>query len=86
MPNHYHAIFDAERARLSKALHRLNGVYATQFNERHNRVGHLFQDRFHARVARGDEHLAKACAYVWNNPVRAGLCAEAHEWPWSGGL
>jgi REP element-mobilizing transposase RayT len=86
MPNHYHGIFDGYRERISRTLHRVNGVYASHFNARHGRVGHLFQDRFHARVTRDDEHVATACTYVWNNPVRAGLCVEAHEWPWSGRL
>jgi putative transposase len=84
MRNHYHAIVEAQVTQISKALHRLNGLHAQRFNEIHERTGHLFQDRFHARVIRDDEHFGNACEYVWNNPVRAGLCAEAHEWPWSG--
>jgi putative transposase len=52
---------------------------------RHDRCGHLFQARFHAQVVRDDEHLAPACAYVFGNPVRAGLCAHAHACAWQGG-
>ena len=84
MGNHYHLIVETQLERLSRGLHALNGAHAQRFNRRHVRVGHLFQDRFHARVIRDDEHLADACDYVWNNPVRAGLCSEAHEWDWSG--
>lgn len=86
MRNHYHLIIETELGRLSRGFHQLNGAHAQRFNRRHKRVGHLFQDRFHARVIRGEEHLAAACAYVWNNPVRLGLCVEAHEWEWSGEL
>jgi len=86
MPNHYHAIIESTIEGLSTGIHRLNGIYAQRFNERHDRVGHLFQSRFHAQVIRDDQHLANACEYVWNNPVRAGLCTEAHEWDWSGRL
>jgi len=86
MDNHYHALVATQRERLSLAFHFVNGRYAQRFNERHGRVGHLFQDRFHARVLRDDEHFADACAYIWNNPVRAGVCAEAYEFPWSGRL
>ncbi len=84
MGNHYHAIVETHLERLSSGLHRVNGTHAQRFNERYERVGHLFQDRFHARVLREEEHLTNACLYVWDNPVRIGLCAEAHEWPWSG--
>jgi REP-associated tyrosine transposase len=84
MPNHYHAILDAYRDRLSHGLHRLNGVYAQTFNERYTRSGHLFGDRFAAFVIRGEEHLRNAIEYVLNNPVRAGLCEHPDDWPWSG--
>jgi hypothetical protein len=32
---------------------------------------------------RGDDYLFDACAYVVLNPVRAGLCIRAEDWPWS---
>ena len=84
MDNHYHALIETRLDRLSAGLHRLNGRHAQRFNERHGRVGHLFQDRFFARVLRDDEHLSAACFYIWNNPVRVGLCPQAGDWPWSG--
>ena len=84
MDNHYHVIVETSRERLSSGFHRVNGVHAQRFNDRHGRVGHLFQERFHARVLRDDEHLEAACAYTWNNPVRARLCGDASQWPWNG--
>ena len=83
MTNHYHLVVATLRAHLSDGLHRLNGVYAQAFNRRHKRTGHLFGDRFSARVIDREEHLAAACEYVLQNPVRAGLCERAEEWPWS---
>jgi putative transposase len=64
-------------------MHRLNGIYAQGFNEKHGRAGHLWGDRFVSRVIEDDDYLREACAYVVRNPVRAGLCREATEWPWS---
>jgi putative transposase len=84
MDNHFHAVVETTLDRLSRSLQRLNGTHAQRFNRRHGRIGHLFQSRFHARVIRDDEHLADACAYTWNNPVRAGLCDTARQWPWNG--
>ena len=84
MPNHYHLIVETILQRLSHGLHRLNGVYAQAFNERHSRSGHLFGDRFAAFVIRDDDHLRHACEYVRQNPVRAGLCEDADDWPWGG--
>ena len=84
MPNHYHLILECLRDSLSKAMHRVNGRYAEWFNGKYRRSGHLWGDRFALWQVRDEEHLREACAYVLNNPVRAGLCETAVDWPWSG--
>ena len=84
MPNHYHLIVDTRLERLSRGLHRLNGTLALTFNQRYKRSGHLFGDRFAAFGIRDEEHLRNASEYVLQNPVRAGLCECAEDWPWSG--
>jgi REP element-mobilizing transposase RayT len=83
MPNHYHLIVEIDREQLSAGMHRLNGLYAQRFNRRHDRVGHVFQNRFAAYVIESDEHLLAAILYLDENPVRAGLCEKAADWPWS---
>jgi REP element-mobilizing transposase RayT len=84
MPNHYHLLVEARRDRLSRALHRLNGVYAQRFNERHDRRGHLWGDRFWTELVDSEEHLHAACRYVLDNPLRSGLTRTRAEWPWLG--
>ncbi len=84
MPNHVHLVVEGSMEAISRAFHRINGIHAQRFNELYGRVGHLFQDRFHAKMVESDEHLTNACEYVWDNPVRAGLCKTRSEWPWSG--
>jgi putative transposase len=85
LDNHFHLVVQTERLSLSEGMHRLNFLHAQRFNRRHNRVGHLFQNRFDARVVEGDEHLAVVCEYVAANPVRAGLCGQIEDWKWTGG-
>jgi putative transposase len=80
---HYHLIVEAKREQMSHAVHRLNGLYAQGFNRRHERRGHLFENRFSSWVIADEKHLNVAIAYVLENPVSAGLCAEAQEWMWS---
>jgi len=69
---------------MSYAVHRLNGLYAQRFNRRHERRGHLFENRFSSWVIHDEEHLRATIAYVLENPVRAGLCTDARDWLWSG--
>jgi REP-associated tyrosine transposase len=83
MNNHFHFVVEVPRAQLSLGMHRLNGTYALAFNRKYGRWGHLFGERFATRVVDTDEYLATVCAYVIENPVRAGLCKRAADWPWS---
>lgn len=83
MTTHYHLVLESTRASLSQGLHFLNGRYAQQFNLRYKRTGHLFGDRYSCRVIENEEYLADASLYVVSNPVRAGICAHAGEWPWA---
>ncbi len=83
LSTHYHLVVESTRENLSAGLHRLNGGYARLFNKRHGLFGHVFAERFSARLIDGDEYLYDACEYVLLNPVKAGLCDRAEEWPWS---
>ena len=82
MTNHYHLVLDATRENLSDGMQILNGDYAQGFNGKHGRWGHLFGDRFWSRSL-AEEELEHVCRYVMMNPVRAGLCEELNDWPWS---
>jgi putative transposase len=83
MPNHVHliAVPKAEHglaALFGTAHHR----YAKRVNAIHDWRGHLWQERFYS-VAMNESHSLAAMRYVELNPVRAGLCKRADEWPWS---
>lgn len=83
MPTHYHLVLDARLDGLSRGMHRLNGSYAQYFNRRHRRNGHLFGDRFGARLVEDETYLDRLLLYVVANPVRAGHCETPTDWPWS---
>ena len=83
LPTHYHLVLETTRQRLSTGLQRLNGRYARYFNRRHTLFGHVFAERFSARLIESDEYLFDACEYVLLNPVKAGLCERVEDWSWS---
>lgn len=83
MPNHYHLLIETREANLSRGMHTLNATYARMFNTAHDRVGHVFQQRFHAQAVGADEHLLETMRYIALNPVRAGLAASPAAWRWS---
>ena len=83
MTNHYHLVVQKPDGRISNAMRDLNFGYSRQFNFEHGRSAHLFRNRFLAKDIDTDEYFMTVCRYVVNNPVRAGLCRDAAEWPWS---
>jgi putative transposase len=86
MTNHYHLVIETPSGEVSRPIQHLNASYASYFNERHERSGHLFGGRFRATVLVDERHLEAACAYVLLNPVRAGLTDRPEEWRWAGAV
>jgi putative transposase len=83
MPTHYHAVLRPTKANLSEALRRLNGTYASWWNWRHGRVGHVFQGRFKDQIVQEEGYLLALNRYVARNPVRAKLVDLPEQWAWS---
>jgi putative transposase len=83
MPNHFHITLRNRLPNLSKAIQHLNGEYATWWNGRHHRVGHVFQGRYKDQIVQKEGYLATLFQYVALNPVRANLVRAPEEWPWS---
>ena len=83
MPNHVHLIVVPETEDgLRRAIGEAHRRYTRRVNFREGWRGHLWQGRFASFVM--DEPYLLACArYVERNPVRAGLCARAGDYPWS---
>jgi len=83
MSNHVHMVaIPSSESALTKALGRTHTQYASYMNERLHRTGHFWQGRFYS-CALDEAHAFAALRYVECNPVRAGLVAQAWEYPWS---
>jgi REP element-mobilizing transposase RayT len=83
MNNHVHLLVETPMPNLGAGVQRLHGLYAQTFNKRHGRCGHVFQGRFGGNRVRTDAQLLQTARYIAMNPVEAGLCAGAIDWPWS---
>jgi putative transposase len=80
---HTHLILNVENGVLPIGMKELNFRYAASFNARHRLRGHVFGGRFSSRRIKGEADLIRTYRYVARNPVEAGLCQKAEEWPWS---
>lgn len=83
MSNHYHLFFRTPLTNLSRGMQDLDGAYASFFNARHRRVGHLFQGRFKGHLVDSEAYLLSLSRYIVLNPVRVGMVETPGEWRWS---
>jgi putative transposase len=83
MSNHYHLLVETPQPNLSRAMQWLNVSYATYFNIKGGRKGHLFQGRFKSLLVDADSYLSEVSRYIHLNPVRAKLVAKATDHLWS---
>lgn len=83
MLNHVHWILVPDHPdSLATGIGRAHGRYAAWFNHRHDWRGHLWSSRYFS-TALDDRYLWFAARYVESNPMRAGLVANALDYPWS---
>ena len=84
MPNHVHALLETWGTfSLSHIVHSWKSFTAKQANLYLKRRGAFWAPEYFDRYMRDDEHLAITRYYIERNPVRAGLCGEASDWPFS---
>ena len=83
MGTHYHTLLDTPRGNLSEFIQTVNGEYSKAFNRRHGRVGHTFEQRFESLVVQREKYLRRVARYIALNPVKARLCRDGADWPWS---
>lgn len=84
MNNHAHMLIEAhELKKLSKFMQRLNTTYGIYFNKKYNRVGYVFRNRYRSEGIYNEKQLYNCIKYIYNNPVKAGICNNAYEYAFS---
>lgn len=83
MPNHVHLLVRPEKGDLAEAMRDLFARYATRFNRKYQRRGHLFGGPYRQAVCLDEGYLLAVSLYIHNNPVRAGLSSSAASYRWS---
>ena len=87
MSNHAHMLLRSGSAGLSTFMRKLLTGYASYFNRRHKRHGHLFQNRYKSIVCEEEPYFLRLVSYIHLNPLRAGLVGSLEElerYRWSG--
>jgi REP element-mobilizing transposase RayT len=87
MPNHFHLLLRTHGMSLATMMRRLMTGYAVWHNRRHDRKGHLFQNRYKSIVVEEDPYFLELLRYIHLNPVRAKILdniSELDRFPYTG--
>ena len=82
MGNHVHLLVHLDLCSLSILMKAVLSPYASYFNEKHDRVGHLFQSRFDSVPIETGEQLLAAVRYIHQNPL-GDLADTLEDYRWS---
>ena len=72
-----------EGTTISDIMHVVNSTYTKYFNGRHQKRGHLFQERFKAVLIEKENYLLLVIRYMHLVPCRARLVKEPQDYKWS---
>jgi REP-associated tyrosine transposase len=87
MSNHFHLLIRTKDRPLSTGMRKLLTGYVINFNRRHKRFGHLFQNRYKSIVCEDDPYLLELTRYIHLNPLRKKMVPgmeELKKYPWTG--
>ena len=84
MGNHFHLLVTPQSTDgLPQMMQAVGRRYVRLFNDAHARTGTLWEGRYKSTLIQTDRYLLACMAYIDLNPVRAGLAAQAPDYPWS---
>lgn len=83
MKNHEHLLMEEGSEDISNTIRRICVSYASYYNLKYERVGHLLQDRYKSESVEKEEYLLTVIRYIHQNPVKAGFVNKPDDWQWS---
>ena len=83
MNNHAHLLVRENSDPLESFFRKLNTAYAVYYNTKHERCGHLFQDRYKSEAVKDSRQLLQTIRYIHMNPVKAGICKDPEAYNYS---
>ncbi|UCE41400.1 MAG: transposase [Candidatus Aminicenantes bacterium] len=87
--NHIHLIVLNAKAKkhddvISRSMQLIAGRTAQEYNQRKNRKGAFWEDRYHSTIIDSNDHLNQCMTYIDMNMVRAGVVSHPMKWIYCG--
>lgn len=88
MPNHVPVVFSqhgaSSRQGIAHVVHSWKSFTSSSANRILGRSGPFWQREYYDHLIRDEREFLHFIEYTLQNPVKADLCADWREWPWTG--
>lgn len=83
MDNHVHILVQEIQEPISMMIQRVSSSYVIWYNDKHDRCGHLFQERFKSEAVETDSYFLTVLRYIHQNPIKAKIANNIADYKWS---
>jgi len=83
MDNHIHVLIQEQKEPIGIVMKRISSSYVFWFNNKYERCGHLFQERFKSEVVDTDRYFLTVLRYIHQNPLKAKIAEDISNYRWS---
>ena len=83
MSNHIHLLIRTGKEPIGKIFQKLECRFVHWYNNKYERCGHLFQNRFKSIPVQSKEAFLTVLRYILQNPMKAGIENVPGSYPWS---
>lgn len=83
MSNHIHLVLKTEEEELEQIFKRIGVRFVSWYNNKYDRIGPLFQDRYKSEPVEEEAYLLTVARYVHQNPKKAGIVQKSEDYRYS---
>jgi len=83
MDNHIHAVIDEKDEGIDRIVKRISASYVYYYNNKYERCGHLFQERYKSETVEEERYFFILIRYIHQNPIKAGIVNNVEDYKWS---
>jgi putative transposase len=83
MSNHYHWLMSLKEENLGSGMCYFQTTTSRKIGRLSNRINRIYGARYKPTEILEPIHYANTYRYIYQNPVRAGICNQVEDYPWS---
>jgi putative transposase len=86
MGNHFHCLLRTPNANIDSAMRNIMRKSSLAIGKAAGRINRIYGGRYKSTLVANDRYLLSVMRYIFQNPLRAGICAKVEDYPYSTAL